>query len=394
MLQPNYPLERPFDCGGQTGKNHTFGFTATSAQGAHRERINNLAMSSFRSLASDNNAGIHPHILQAIADANADHALGYGADVFTERAEAKFKEHFGDDSEVFFVFNGTGANVISLSTLTQPYQAVICAETAHIAVDECGAPEKFTGCKLIDVPTPDGKLMPALIAPHIKGIGDEHHVQVRVISITQSTELGTVYSLAEIRAIADLAHANGLLLHMDGARISNAAAALGCTLREISRDCGVDVLSFGGTKNGLMLGEAVVWFKPELAHAAKFIRKQSMQLASKMRFIAAQFEALLSHDLWLHNAQHANRMAKMLAAAVTDMPRIRIRQPVQANAVFAQMPRAWLARLQAQSFFYVWDEAPGGEAAAPEVRWMTSFDTTDDDIAKFVAALRQISTRG
>jgi len=349
-------------------------------------------MSSFRSLASDNNAGIHPHILQAITDANADHALGYGADVYTERAVAKFKSHFGDGIEVFFVFNGTGANVVALSAITQPYQAVICAETAHIAVDECGAPEKFTGCKLIDVPTPDGKLTPALIAPHIKGIGDEHHVQVRVISITQSTELGTVYSLAEVRAIAELAHANGLLLHMDGARISNAAASLGCTLHQITRDCGVDVLSFGGTKNGLMLGEAVVWFRPELGQHTKYIRKQSMQLASKMRFIAAQFEALLSNDLWLHNAQHANQMAQALAAAVADVPQVSLCRPVQANAVFAQIPLAWIEPLQTQSFFYVWDAAPNGNAALPEVRWMTSFDTTGEDVAKFVAALQDIAS--
>lgn len=348
-------------------------------------------MSSFRSLASDNNAGIHPRILQAIAEANTNHALGYGADLYTDRAVAKFKEHFGNDVQVFFVFNGTGANVISLSSMTRPYQAVMCAETAHIAVDECGAPEKFTGCKLIDIPTPDGKLTPALIRPHIKGIGDEHHVQVRVISITQSTELGTVYSLDEVRAIAELAHTNGLLLHMDGARISNAAAALGRSLREVTRDCGVDVLSFGGTKNGLMAGEAVVWFNTEVAQQAKYIRKQSMQLASKMRFIAAQFDALLSDDLWLHNAQHANQMAQQLAAAVADVPGVRVRQAVQANAVFAQIPRAWLAALQSQSFFYVWDEAPAGDADAPEVRWMTSFDTTEEDIAAFVNALRATS---
>jgi threonine aldolase len=355
-------------------------------------------MTNFRSFASDNNAGIHPTILQAIANANADHVVGYGDDVYTQRAIAKFKEHLGEDIDVYFVFNGTGANVIALSAICQPYHAVICAETAHINVDECGAPEKFTGCKLIDVPTQDGKLTVDLIVPHIKDIGVEHHVQVRAVSITQTTELGTVYTPDEVRTIADFVHAQGLLLHMDGARISNAAAALGCGLREITRDCGVDVLSFGGTKNGLMLGEAVIFFpsSPLLLSPAgrgvasdargegvKFIRKQAMQLASKMRFIAAQFEALLSNDLWLHSARHANQMAQRLAAGAAHIPAIQLSRPVQANAVFAIVPQACIAPLQAHYFFYVWDEA------ANEVRWMTSFDTTDEDVENFLDVVQK-----
>jgi threonine aldolase len=348
-------------------------------------------MPPFRSFASDNNAGIHPAILQAIANANADHALGYGDDVYTQRAIAKFKEHLGEDIEVYFVFNGTGANVIALSAICQPYHAVICAETAHINVDECGAPEKFAGCKLIDVPTRDGKLTVDLIAPHIRDIGVEHHVQARAVSITQSTELGTVYTPNEVRAIADFVHAQGLLLHMDGARICNAAAALGCGLREITRDCGVDVLSFGGTKNGLMLGEAVIFFpSPGRGGAGgevKFIRKQAMQLASKMRFVAAQFEALLSNDLWLHNARHANQMAQKLGAGVAQIPAIALSRPVQANAVFAMIPRMCIAPLQEQYFFYVWDEA------ANEVRWMTSFDTTDEDVESFLNVVARVLDR-
>ncbi len=351
-------------------------------------------MTNFRSFASDNNAGIHPTILQAIANANTDHVVGYGDDAYTRRAIAKFKEHLGEDIEVYFVFNGTGANVIALSAICQPYHAVICAETAHINVDECGAPEKFTGCKLIDVPTQDGKLTVDLIAPHIKDIGVEHHVQVRAVSITQTTELGTVYTPDEVRAIADFVHAQGLLLHMDGARISNAAAALGCGLREITRDCGVDVLSFGGTKNGLMLGEAVIFLPSPLRREVggevlgrnvKFIRKQAMQLASKMRFVAAQFEALLSNDLWLHSARHANQMAQKLAAGVAHIPAIQLSRPVQANAVFAVVPHACIALLQEQYFFYVWDEA------ANEVRWMTSFDTTDEDVENFLDVVQRVA---
>ena len=341
----------------------------------------------FRSFASDNNAGVHPDVLHAIVQANADHVAGYGDDEYTAQANAHFKHHFGEEAEVYFVFNGTAANVVGLSAMTRPYHGVICSAVAHINVDECGAPERFSACKLIDIPTPDGKLTVDLVRPHVHGIGVEHHVQVRVISITQSTELGTLYTCEEIRALADYAHTNGLLFHMDGARISNAAAALGCSLRECTRDCGVDVLSFGGTKNGLMLGEAVVLLSP-LSSAIdvagmKFIRKQSMQLSSKMRFIAAQFNALLGGDLWLRNAQHANAMARRLADGLAGIPQVTITQPVQVNAVFASLPREKIDALLQRHFFYIWNETTN------EVRWMTSFDTTAADIDQFLQSIRQ-----
>jgi threonine aldolase len=334
----------------------------------------------YRSFASDNNAGIHPEILRAIADANDGHVVGYGDDVFTERAITKFKQHLGDDIDVYFVFNGTGANVVALQASTRPHNAIICTNTSHIHFDECGAPERMTGCKLIDVPTPDGKLNVDLIAPHIHGIGDVHHVQARVVSITQSTELGTVYEPDEIRAIANFCHSHDLLLHMDGARICNAAASLNVPLRAITTDVGVDALSFGGTKNGMMGGEAVVFFNNAITNEAKFIRKQSMQLASKMRFISAQFEAMLSNDLWKRNASHANAMAQRLAQKLESA--VKITRAVQANAVFAIIPREKIPLLQARSFFYVWDESTS------EVRWMCSFDTTKEDVDKFAAFVR------
>ncbi|WNG58226.1 low specificity L-threonine aldolase [Archangium gephyra] len=341
-------------------------------------------MNPKRGFASDNNAGIHPTILEAIARANVGHALAYGGDPWTERAVAKFREHLGSHVDVHFVFNGTGANVLGLSTLLKPYHAILCAESAHINVDECGAPEKATGCKLVDIPTPDGKLTPALVEPRIRGLGDQHHVQPRVISISQSTEMGTVYTPEEIRALADLAHRHGMYLHMDGARISNAAAALGVPLRAITTDCGVDVLSFGGTKIGLMLGEAVVVFEPKLAPDFRFLRKQGMQLASKMRFVAAQFEALLTDDLWLKSARHANAMAALLAREVSSVPRVRITRATQANGVFATLPKELIPRMQEHAFFYVWDES------ISEVRWMTSFDTTEEDVRGFASRLREL----
>lgn len=337
-----------------------------------------------RGFASDNNAGIHPIILEAISKANAGHAVAYGSDPWTDRAVAAFRRHFGPGAEVHFVFNGTGANVLSLSALARPYHAVICAQTAHINVDECGAPEKLVGCKLVDLPTPDGKLTPALVLAQLHGLGDQHHSQPRVVSISNSTELGTLYTPDEIRALAEVAHQHGLYLHLDGARIANAAAALGVSLRELTVDCGVDVLSFGGTKNGLMLGEAVVFFDPRLAADFKFLRKQGMQLASKMRFIAAQFEALLTDDLWLKNARHANAMAQLLTQEVARVPRVKVTRPTQANAVFASLPAELIPALQEFAFFYIWDPD------LPEVRWMASFDTTQEDIHAFVAKLREL----
>jgi threonine aldolase len=335
-----------------------------------------------RSFASDNNAGIHPEILEAIAAANNGHTVGYGDDPYTESAVRKFKEHFGSDVEVFFVFNGTAANCLSLKALTESYHAVICAEGAHINVDECGAPEKFTGCKLAPIPTSDGKLTIDLVTRAYHGIGDQHHVQPRVLSITQCTEVGTVYQPQEITTLAKWAHDRKMFLHMDGARIANAAASLNLNLNQITTDAGVDVLSFGGTKNGMMGGEAVVFFDPKLAANFLYWRKQGMQLASKMRFIAVQFEALLSNDLWLKSARHANHMAQLLLAELRKIPQIKIVYPVEANGVFAQIPPHAIAKIKKRYFYYVWEEEQS------VVRWMCSFDTTEEDVmtfAKFVA---------
>ncbi len=338
-----------------------------------------------RGFASDNNAGVHPAILKAIGEVNEGHVVAYGDDPYTLKAIEQMKSVFGGDVEVFFVFTGTAANVLGLSSVTQPYHAVICADTSHIHVDECGAPEKFTGCKLLAVDTPDGKLTVELIRGQMHGIGFEHHVQPRVISITQSTEMGTLYSLEEIRAISAFARDNNLILHMDGARIGNAAAALECGFYEMTGGSGVDVLSFGGTKNGMMYGEAVVFFDRSLSTDFKYRRKQGMQLASKMRYIAAQFGAYLDNDLWRTNALHANRMARQLYQAVKDIPGVEVTQPVQANAVFARIPGALIPVLQAHYFFYIWDEE------ADEVRWMCSFDTMQEDIDGFAALLRTLT---
>ncbi|MDQ1701688.1 MAG: threonine aldolase [Frankiaceae bacterium] len=335
-----------------------------------------------RGFASDNYAGVHPEILAALAVANGGHLGSYGADPYTAAAEAAFRAHFGEQAETFFVFNGTGANVVSLQAMTQRWDAVICAETAHINVDECGAPEKVAGLKLLPVATPDGKLTPALIDVHAWGFGDQHHAQPRVVSVTQTTELGTLYTPDEIAAISAHAHELGMLVHLDGARIANAAAALDLPLRAFTTDVGVDVLSFGGTKNGLMYGEAVVVLDPAAVRGIPFLRKAAMQLSSKMRFVGVQFETLLGTDLWLRSALHANAMAARLAAAMADVPGLRISRPSQANAVFAVLPADVTARLQKRFQFYVWDEHTG------EVRWMCSFDTTADDIDAFAAAVR------
>jgi threonine aldolase len=364
-----------------------------------------------RTFASDNNAGVHPAILQAISDANAGHAIGYGDDPYTAKAIATFKQHLGDDIDVYFVFNGTAANVLGLKAMTESYHAIICTDTSHIHVDECGAPERFTGAKLLPCATPDGKLTIDRVKRHLHGIGVEHHVQPRVVSITQSTELGTLYGIDEIKALADFAHANGLLLHMDGARISNAAAALGLPFRAFTGDAGVDVLSFGGTKNGMMGGEAVVLFHSQdptpnpspmgrgvgnsmgrgVGHSAgrgeaefKFIRKQGLQLASKMRYIAAQFDALLSNDLYLRNAQNANAMALRLADAVKDVAPLAY--PTQVNAVFAVVPKRAVPALLQHSFFYEWTEHDDEHIVA---RWMCSWDTTEEDVDRFAAAVRR-----
>lgn len=338
------------------------------------------------SFASDNYAGIHPDIMNALIHANRQHVPSYGHDEETARAIRLFKKYLGEDAEIYFVFNGTAANVLSLQAMTRSYHSVICAETAHIQMDECGAPEKMTGCKLMLVPTKDGKLTVDLIQQHLARVGDQHAVQPRVISISQTTEYGTVYTPEEIRYIADFAHQHQMYLHMDGARICNAAASLNQDFRSITRDAGVDILSFGGTKIGMMMGEAVVIFNAEFARDFQYIRKQGMQLASKMRFIAAQFIALLSDDLWRRNALHANHMAKLLEEKLNNLAGgvIKITQPVQANAVFATIPDRYLKILLEQFHFYVWD------ASISEARLMTSFDTEEKDIIQFVDTLKKL----
>jgi threonine aldolase len=335
-------------------------------------------MKPSRSFASDNNAGIHPEVVKAIVAANQGHAVGYGDDLYTKSAIANFKRHFGADSDIFMVFNGTAANCLSLEALTDSYHAVICTEAAHIYTDECGAPEKFTGCKLIPIARDNGKLTVEAVKRVCHGIGDQHHVQPRAISITQATEMGTVYRPEEIKALARFVHKRAMFLHMDGARIANAAASLGLTLRQATRDLGVDVLSFGGTKNGLMGAEAVVFFDNKLSHNFQYLRKQGMQLASKMRFISAQLDCLLSNDLWLKNARHANRMARLLQKGLSDIPEVKIVYDVEANGVFAKIPAHAIARLQERYFFYVWNEEES------VVRWMCSFDTTEEDVKRFV----------
>ncbi len=328
--------------------------------------------------ASDNNAGVHPEVLEAIARANQGHVGAYGDDPFTRSAIEKFKQHFGPDIAVFFSFNGTGANVLSLQSLTRSFQSVLCSAYAHIYTDECGAPEKHTGCKLIPLPHQDGKITLDSVRYAYQGIGDEHHSQPRVISITQSTEMGTVYRPEEIQALARFAHEHDMFLHADGARVANAAAFLGQTLRQATRDLGVDVLSFGGTKNGMLAGEAVVFFHSGLSRDFLYLRKQSMQLASKMRFIAAQFKALLTNDLWRRSAEHANRMARLLEKEISRIPGVRVVWKVEANGVFAQIPRHAIEKIKQHYFFYMWMEEES------IVRWMCSFDTTEEDIRKFV----------
>jgi threonine aldolase len=332
-----------------------------------------------RAFASDNYAPILPEALDAIAAVNHGHAVSYGADETTAHLQTVIRRHFGEDATAFPVFNGTGANVVSLRSMLRPWQGVICAETAHLNVDEGGAPETLAGIKLLTVPTPDGKLTPELAARRIVRIGDEHVVQPGAISVTQSTELGTLYSIDELRALGAFARAHGMLLHIDGSRLANAAAALDCELRAITTDVGADVVSLGGTKVGLLAAEAVVVLNPELTPSLLYLRKQSMQLASKMRFVSAQLLALLEGDLWRRAAGHANAMAARLASGVGDA--LTITQAVQANGVFAILPPGAAETLQQDFKFYVWDEHTG------EVRWMCSWDTTEEDVDAFVEAI-------
>lgn len=336
----------------------------------------------MRGFASDNHAGIHPDVLAAIVDANdGTHAPAYGADRWTSRAQELFVAHFGPEARGYLMFNGTGANVTAMRACCRPWEGVICADSAHVHVDEGGAPERMGGLKLLTAPTADGKLTPDDVARLTVRVGDEHAVQARVVTVTQSTEMGTVYSVPELRALADAAHDRGLVLHVDGARLANAAVALGAGLRQTTTDAGVDVVTFGATKNGALGAEAVVFLTPGLDHGFRYLRKQSMQLASKGRFLAAQVIALLEDGLWQRTAAHANAMAARLAAGVAGLPDVHVTQSVQANAVFAILPPMVTAALVGDWPFYVWDEHTG------EVRWMCSWDTTADEVDAFVAAI-------
>jgi threonine aldolase len=334
-----------------------------------------------RGFASDNAATIHPEVLAAISAANAGHVYGYGHDPLSQGLGEKFKQAFGGQACAYPVWGGSAANVLSLRAACRPWEAVICAPTAHLNVDECGAPEAIAGVKLLIAEAQDGKLTPDSVVAKVERLGDEHAVQARVVSISQCTELGTVYTADEVAALADAAHARGLLLHVDGARLSNAAAALGVSLRALTADVGVDVLSFGGTKNGLLGAEAVVFFAPGLSDGFEYLRKQSLQLASKMRFLAAQLDALLEDELWLRCATQANAMAALLADRVKSLGDVRITRPVQTNAVFAVIPGGAISSLQRDYDFYVWDEQ------LSEVRWMCSWDTIEQDVEEFAAAV-------
>ncbi len=338
-----------------------------------------------RGFASDNNSGAHPAVLAAIAAANEGHVVAYGDDDYTAAVGQRFREHFGDHARAFLVFNGTGANVAAIDALTRPHEGVICTDVAHMHVDECGAPERLTGTKLLTVRADGGKLSVADVRRWESCRGDEHRVQPRLVSITQASELGTVYTLDETRALADAAHELDMYLHVDGARLANAAAALGRPLRALTTDVGVDAVSFGGTKNGLLMGEAVVFLRPELGREFLFVRKQLGQLASKMRFLAVQFEALLEGDLWHANASHANTMAARLADAISAIDGAEIAYPVEANGVFVTLPAPAIERLRealpAALPFYVWEESAG------TIRLMCSWDTTEEDVEGFAAAL-------
>ncbi len=333
---------------------------------------------------SDNHSGIHPEIIRAIESINVGFSLAYGDDEYTTCAIKKFKEHFGKNIDVYFVGNGTAANILGIKAVTESFNSIFCAETAHLNVHECCGPEKYTGCKLTTIPTTDGKLTIDLLKPYIVGFGDPHMAQPRVISITQSTELGTVYTPKEIKDLSNFAHSQNMILHMDGARLCNAAASLNVDLKTITADTGVDVLSFGGTKNGMMFGDAVIFFDKKLSKNFEFIRKQGMHLTSKMRFISSQFEALLSNNLWLENAKHANSMAQLLYSEVKDIPNINITQKVQVNAVFASLLKRHITEIQKKYFFHIFNEQTS------EVRWMCSFNTTREDVIDFTETIKNV----
>ncbi len=338
----------------------------------------------MRSFGSDNNSGVHPLIFKAIEEANVDHAIGYGDDKWTEAAVAKIKEIFGAEANPYFLFNGTGANSVAIQSVTRPFNSIICATSAHIYVDECGAPQRMSGCATVAISTVDGKLSAELIKPHLNNFGVCHHSQPGVVYISQTTELGTVYTIEEIRAIADLIHAHGMYLHMDGARLANAAAYLGCSLKETTVDAGVDILSFGGTKNGMMMGESVISFREEISENIKYYRKQSAQLASKLRYLSAQFVPYLENDLWLQNATVANEAAAKLCEALKKYPVVEFTQEPQTNQLFLKMPKAAVEKLLEDYFFYVWNEQ------TYEVRFVTSWDTTDKDISDLIDSLEKV----
>ena len=336
----------------------------------------------MRSFASDNNSGVHPLVMEALNQANQDHAVGYGDDAWTEEAVRKIREAFTPDCEPLFVFNGTGSNAVALQLCTRSYNSIICAETAHIYVDECGSPARMTGCQIRPFATPDGKLTPELVRPYLCYFGEQHHSQPGAFYISQCTELGTIYQPDEIRALTELAHRYGMYVHMDGARLANACAALNLSFKELTADCGIDILSFGGTKNGLMLGESVIIFNPALKKEAYFVRKQSAQLASKLRYLSCQFTAYLTDDLWLKNALHANRMAELLYTGLKELPEVRFTQKMESNQLFLTMPRPVIDSLLKDYFFYFWNEEEN------EIRFVTSFDTTEQDIEELLRAIR------
>jgi len=340
-------------------------------------------MSSFVGFGSDNHSGVHPNILNALRNVNEGYAVAYGLDEYTKYALEQLKEIFGKQTDVFFVYNGTAANILGLKSVTDSFHSIFCAESAHLTVHECCGPENFIGCKLVNIPTNDGKLTVDLIEPYVIGVGDPHMAQPHVISLTQATERGTVYRPKEIQKLADYAHAQGMLLHMDGARLCNAAAFLKVGLNDISGGVGVDVLSFGGTKNGMMYGEAVVFFDKQLSKNFEYIRKQGMQLTSKMRYISAQFSAFLSNHLWLQSASHANEMTQLLARLLQKIPGVQITQKVEANMVYAVIPNHCITRLQKQYYFHRFNER------TCEVRLMCSFTTQPDDVRLFTEEIRK-----
>ena len=339
----------------------------------------------MRSFGSDNNSGVHPRIMHALMESNVDHAIAYGDDKWTHEAEDVLRTMLEDrELEPFFLFNGTGANVVALQACTLPFHSILCAATAHIAVDECGAPVKLTGASLKEIVTPDGKLTPDLVRPHLQGFGFEHHSQPKVIAISQTTELGTCYTADEIKALADLAHAHDMYLFVDGTRIANACVHLGVTLKEITSDCGVDIFTLGGTKNGLMFGEALVPLRKELAEHLKYYRKQTTQLYSKMRYIAAQFIPYLNENIWLENAQKSNAAARLLWNEMREIKGVEITQSVESNALFFILPKMITDKLRERYFFYDWDESRN------EMRLVCSWDTTEQDIRDFIAYLKTL----